>query len=324
MPSYPAAPVVFPARSDGQTIYSQHVNAIQDEIAALEASLVGGTLPSPQRIGSSARPTLILDPGGLRQGRLFSSIQQTLLAHNLSTDGTSWNLDDPAQAGSLLALTPVSGMINMYYAAPGANPRPLVQIFQVDSVGALTVPGGLSVGGALSLASLALSGGLTAATINTTGNINSSAGVGAAAGFFERGRIVADGSQQAYTPTWGSNGVAPVLGNGTSVGFWWELGWNLVYFSIVVTLGTTSTPGYNAMLFSLPPTRAESGAYFLANAVMTHGGATYFCQAFSAGGSRVQLRYQSSLTATGQVTAGVPYVPGNGDTYSISGAYSAL
>jgi len=44
MASYPSTPVVFPARSDGQTIYSAHVNALQDEIAALETALLASGL----------------------------------------------------------------------------------------------------------------------------------------------------------------------------------------------------------------------------------------------------------------------------------------
>jgi hypothetical protein len=42
MANYPSGPVTFPARSDGQTIFAQHVQLLQDEIAAIEAGLLGG------------------------------------------------------------------------------------------------------------------------------------------------------------------------------------------------------------------------------------------------------------------------------------------
>lgn len=40
MANYPSTPVVFPARSDGQTIFAQHIQLLQDEIAAIEAGLL--------------------------------------------------------------------------------------------------------------------------------------------------------------------------------------------------------------------------------------------------------------------------------------------
>ena len=42
MANYPSGPVTFPARSDGQTIFAQHVQILQDEVAAIEAGLLGG------------------------------------------------------------------------------------------------------------------------------------------------------------------------------------------------------------------------------------------------------------------------------------------
>ena len=47
---------------------------------------------------------------------------------------------------------------------------------------------------------------------------------------------------QSYTPTWGSTGTAPSLGNGTLTGSYQQFG-KLVYFRAVLTLGSTSTIG---------------------------------------------------------------------------------
>jgi len=42
MANYPSGVSTFPARSDGQTIFAQHVQLLQDEVAAIEAGLLGG------------------------------------------------------------------------------------------------------------------------------------------------------------------------------------------------------------------------------------------------------------------------------------------
>jgi hypothetical protein len=40
MASYPTTAVTFPLRADGQTIFSAHMNLVQEEIAAMEAALI--------------------------------------------------------------------------------------------------------------------------------------------------------------------------------------------------------------------------------------------------------------------------------------------
>lgn len=47
MASYPSGPATFPARSDGQTIFAQHVQILQDEIAAIESGLLTTGLQHP-------------------------------------------------------------------------------------------------------------------------------------------------------------------------------------------------------------------------------------------------------------------------------------
>jgi hypothetical protein len=52
MPSYPSSIISFPARADGQTIFAQHVNLLQEELAAIEAGLLttGGVTDANIRI----------------------------------------------------------------------------------------------------------------------------------------------------------------------------------------------------------------------------------------------------------------------------------
>jgi hypothetical protein len=224
---YPGGAAVFTTKNDGDVIAAAHMNAVQDEIAAIEASLiVGGSLPSPQRIASSGsvKPTLILDAGAGRLGRVQATGLSVLLSQNVSNDGASWNLDDTANAGSILALNPATGFITMYYVAAGANPRPLVQIYSVDSVGNVTIPGGAAVTGTVS----------------------------ANAGYYERSRATLLGNWVAFTPVWGATGVAPVLGNGSIQGQYTEIG-NTVLFNIYLTIGSTSTFGTGNWTLTFPP-----------------------------------------------------------------------
>ena len=43
--SYPGAVVVFPTRSNGQVIDASHIDAVQDEVTAIETGLINGTAP---------------------------------------------------------------------------------------------------------------------------------------------------------------------------------------------------------------------------------------------------------------------------------------
>lgn len=55
----------------------------------------------------------------------------------------------------------------------------------------------------------------------------------------------------AYTPTWGSSGSAPALGNGTISGRFMQLG-KVGFFDGVLTTGSTSTYGTGTYTFTLP------------------------------------------------------------------------
>jgi hypothetical protein len=59
------------------------------------------------------------------------------------------------------------------------------------------------------------------------------------------------GKSTAYTPIWTSSGTQPTLGNGTLVGKYSRIG-DLVYFSIKLTFGSTTSAGTGDYSFSLP------------------------------------------------------------------------
>ena len=60
------------------------------------------------------------------------------------------------------------------------------------------------------------------------------------------------GSRIAYTPTWGvASGTAPTLGNGSLTGTYVRIG-DLIYFTVKLVVGSTSTIGSGAYTFTLP------------------------------------------------------------------------
>jgi len=140
MASYPTAPVVFPARTDGQTIFAQHINALQDEVAAIEASLLpGGTtngLPTPLVV-SGVRPTVLFDyTGGPAKGRMMMTVPANFgLLHNLTYDGTNFNADDVSQPSSFVQLA--FGTLTFDSQPVGANPRAVSSKVQFGADGSI-------------------------------------------------------------------------------------------------------------------------------------------------------------------------------------------
>jgi hypothetical protein len=60
------------------------------------------------------------------------------------------------------------------------------------------------------------------------------------------------GARTAYTPTWGvASGTAPTLGNGSLTGTYVRIG-DLIYFTVKLVVGSTSTIGSGAYTFTLP------------------------------------------------------------------------
>lgn len=59
----------------------------------------------------------------------------------------------------------------------------------------------------------------------------------------------------SYTPVWGSSGTAPVIGNGTIVGSYLQIG-KRVDYKFLVTFGSTTTFGTGNYTFTLPTTTA--------------------------------------------------------------------
>jgi len=146
--------------------------------------------------------------------------------------------------------------------------------------------------------------------------------------------ITADPTWQSYTPTWGSTGTAPSLGNGTLVGTYVQQG-KLVTFRAVLTLGSTSTIGTGQYNLSLP-VEATPGGGSGGNIATVNGtgwvidasaGGYYFIRADildSTTSVRFRLLNASATYATlGSVAQDTPFTFATSDTINISGTYEA-
>jgi hypothetical protein len=134
--------------------------------------------------------------------------------------------------------------------------------------------------------------------------------------------IAAPVAYTSYTPAWTSSGTAPALGNGSSIGFYNQIG-KQVHVWGRITFGTTSTFGTGSYRLSLP-VAADTNIVFLGMAYMRdpgNGDHYGFVQlvtstTFSAGG----------MTGTNTNTTWTPTVPftiGNGDSFQWNFTYPA-
>lgn len=70
--------------------------------------------------------------------------------------------------------------------------------------------------------------------------------------FIKASDVLAD-TLSSYTPTWGSSGTAPAIGNGILEGQYLFIAAKLVWVTIHFKAGSTSTFGTGFYNFSLPP-----------------------------------------------------------------------
>lgn len=136
------------------------------------------------------------------------------------------------------------------------------------------------------------------------------------------------GAWAAYTPAWTSNGTAPALGNGTSVGAFRQEG-KTVFFRIDLTFGSTSTFGTGAYRFSLPVSALALTANFGINVsgyAEDNAVAGYLVQA----GQYVTATTISLLThsaSAGQSTVlgqTAPFTWGSTDYIRVHGFYESI
>lgn len=143
------------------------------------------------------------------------------------------------------------------------------------------------------------------------------------------------GAWDTYTPTWSTGGTQPSLGNGTLVGRYKQIG-KVIFVTIKLTFGSTTSFGSGVCLFSLPVTPksdGSDGAKAGGTVDLTDAGvSSYFgiSRVIESGASstyrnKLQLLCPSSTTAGASigVDATHPFTWGVGDTINATVTYEA-
>lgn len=126
----------------------------------------------------------------------------------------------------------------------------------------------------------------------------------------------------AYVPTWSGGGTPPALGNGTISGFYVKIG-RLVFFYVVLTMGSTSTYGTSFWTISLP-FAMSSGAAIDAYNFNTHYRDSSAGKSYT-GRSTANVAQNfvpiSGAQPIGLITATAPFTWATGDVLWASGSY---
>jgi hypothetical protein len=130
------------------------------------------------------------------------------------------------------------------------------------------------------------------------------------------------GKRTFYTPTWTASTTNPVLGNGSIFGNSIRIG-DLVFFTIQLQMGSTTTYGSGDYLFSLPVTPTAAGSLFGMSQILDAGVAWYggYFPENVVSGTTSTFRLRTASGTGSAVTPTVPFTFGNGDIIYIQGVY---
>lgn len=126
----------------------------------------------------------------------------------------------------------------------------------------------------------------------------------------------------SYTPTWGSIGTAPTLGNGTIVGKYTQVG-KLIKGRIELTIGSTSTVGTSVYTLTLPVDAAVSANVAIGTALFFDTSAPEYYQHIAYRAATGAGILALAATAT-RWSATSPVVPATGDVIGVSFEYESV
>lgn len=134
------------------------------------------------------------------------------------------------------------------------------------------------------------------------------------------------GAMTSYTPTWGSSGTAPVIGNGTVIGAYSQIQ-KTVFFRLGVTFGTSTTFGTGNYTLTLPVAPSSGIPYWSWLGYGLQGGTGYHLTLDANGGSATAVMNYQSSTAGAKTrvgaTAPVTWTAVAGNGFWFSGCYEA-
>lgn len=130
----------------------------------------------------------------------------------------------------------------------------------------------------------------------------------------------------SYTPTWGSSGVAPAIGNGTITGKYFRSG-RLISFLAFLRAGSTTTFGTGSFTLTLPvaPHNSTARKSFTGFVFDDSASDIYEIRGHSTTATTINLYFPlsgtdgklSGITGTGPITMA------NNDEISVSGTYES-
>ena len=132
------------------------------------------------------------------------------------------------------------------------------------------------------------------------------------------------GKSTSYTPTWVADVTSPSIGNGSLTGSYLRIG-DLVYFSIRMVAGSTTTFGSGDWSFGLPIAMSSQYKGIVGVSYILDSGTTWYGGYFPEGAvsgtlGTVRLRANSGVGAS--VTSTVPMTWAVNDAVTISGVYN--
>jgi hypothetical protein len=291
MANYPSTPVVFPTRSDGQAIFAQHTNDVQDEVAALEAALLGVVVHAVNFGKAFHLSAQITPPVITANPNDYSPVGLVDATHlRLTTDAarTITGIVGSASNGRVLVVTNI-----------GTFPLTLAHDDVLSSVGArILCPNNVAV------------------TLGPNQSALLSYDIPSSHWRVVTASPSGGGLWTSYAVSWTATGGGAVLGNGTVASRYAVVGKTVTVF-IAMTLGSTTVQGTGVWLWSLPPglpAAASQTIGFARISQATHGVGS--CT--SSGTAAVSVLAHGT---TGFIGPGVPAAWGTGNSVALMLTY---
>lgn len=126
-----------------------------------------------------------------------------------------------------------------------------------------------------------------------------------------------------FSPAWTATGTNPVIGNGSIVGRYIQLG-KTVFLRASITMGSTTTYGSGQYILSLPVT-AAAGSIQLADAFYFNGTNYRGYARMPAGATTLSLFAPNTTAGAADrvVSSTVPFTFASTNSISVSGCYEA-
>lgn len=126
---------------------------------------------------------------------------------------------------------------------------------------------------------------------------------------------------RSFVAAWTSSGTAPTLGNGTKVSRY-SISGGVVFFSIELTIGTTTTPGTGAYyILGLP---VPAAGQVLVNArALDQGSRTYIGAAHTISTTQIRVEFEVGSGPPAYWGPTTPFVPAATDKLTFAGSYEA-